>query len=339
MTRRRLLVSLLAGGALLLPGEARAFNVGVFAGAHLTFTFDPTVHTGLGFDLATTAAPFTGASPAFGGFVRGDAIVGRGWVLTTGGRFGVAGNVFGDCLGYMHFPEVDLVIAHEWGRAGSGWRVGGFAGMVLGTVEVTSGVGEPGDRPAPMLSIGAELPVMPVCVAGRPARAPDGRLLLPRVVGEGSWVTRGRHEQSSAAEFVRIARLVHALGAPRALVGRALAAAEDEAQHALGCYAMAGRPVLAGPSPTPRVARTDRERALAALAAASVTDGVIGEEAGAATAEHAAHGARDAREHALERRIAEEERRHARLSGDLVTWCLREGGAEVRAAVREAEAC
>jgi hypothetical protein len=75
---------------------------------------------------------------------------------------------------------------------------------------------------------------------------------------------------------------------------------------------------------------------LAALAASAVKEGCVGETVAAVMAAEQLARAKDPAVRAALARIAVDEGRHAELAWRAVTWAVREGGAEVRAAVAQA---
>ncbi|TNE92937.1 MAG: ferritin-like domain-containing protein [Deltaproteobacteria bacterium] len=178
-------------------------------------------------------------------------------------------------------------------------------------------------------------------IDGRPCRV-DGDPVLADVLVLGAlteaaraWVDRGREEAASVGVFVQLARDLAALGAPRALIGRALRAAEEEVAHALLCYgaaeALAGVTVLPLSWPAPDLASGDRRARLTRIAREALADGIEGEGAAADRAEANRDTTVDPLLAAVEARIAFEERGHADLAKDLLVWARREG-ASLRAA-------
>ncbi len=180
-------------------------------------------------------------------------------------------------------------------------------------------------------------PVLPIWVSGRAFRvagaprvatvSPVGGDLDPDVLGEveGEW--------TSVFTFVRLARELRALGAPRALVNGALRAARDEANHARLCLSFARAPatVRLGTLPTTPRRFADREVALSTLAAEGRLDG-LGNEADQAVRMRDASGCASTQWEAAARLgIARDERRHAALGGAVAGWCEAEAG-EGRAA-------
>ncbi|UQA57667.1 ferritin-like domain-containing protein [Polyangium aurulentum] len=195
------------------------------------------------------------------------------------------------------------------------------------------------------------------CVIGRPLRIDGEQALAPVLASRAerrampldevtrnalgrAWLEDTQGECASIPAFLALARDLRAVGAPEALIDRALAAADDEARHTALCADLAGAhaglslsPILMPPPPS-----RDRNRAeaLRRLALESWADGCLGEGAAAARARRsfaaASHaGARDAL--AV---IARDEQRHADLGWDILAHCLAEGGRDVRETLAEA---
>lgn len=150
-----------------------------------------------------------------------------------------------------------------------------------------------------------------------------------------AWTRDGLFEHASVASFSRFALELMAVGAPADLVADAHRAALDEIEHARLCFALASRFAGAplGPDRFPvsgdGAVRTD----LAAIAAATAAEGCIGETLAAALAQAQRDAATDPAVRAALDTIAEDEARHAELAWRTVTWALRNGGDDVRAAV------
>ncbi len=172
-------------------------------------------------------------------------------------------------------------------------------------------------------------------VEGRPVRHGDvpqlaQAILLGRKSARAQyWLRRGRTEHASVPAFQQLAAELHALGAPRELVGRALEAARDECGHALLCYGMAqrhsGMPVAVGASPGWHIRGGDRSTRLSRIARESLYDGIIGEGNAAKRARGRRDAERDELTGRVENAIVVEESRHADLAKDLVHWAVREG--------------
>lgn len=125
-------------------------------------------------------------------------------------------------------------------------------------------------------------------------------------------------EAASVAAFVELAEWLTAVGGPRALALRCVAAAEDERRHAA---AFAGLVRELG-GVTARVERRPEERALLAVALHNAVEGCVYEAWAAVEAAWQATHASDARVRGLLAVIAGEEARHAELAWDLHAWLL-----------------
>jgi hypothetical protein len=184
---------------------------------------------------------------------------------------------------------------------------------------------------------------------GRPLRDAKGRPRLPRVAFSGApsaagdiapsleglgvatrvrlaleWIEDGRMEHASVGAFLALALDLEGLGAPRSLVERAHAAAREEEEHALLCFALAstyaGCRISAEPLAVP--ARGANLAALAErVAVESAVDGCIGEEAAATVAERCMARASDPSVRRVLATIARDERSHALLARDVLDWC------------------
>jgi hypothetical protein len=129
-----------------------------------------------------------------------------------------------------------------------------------------------------------------------------------------------------------------AASAPESLVQRALAAAEDELRHTLHCKAIAEH--LGGTSvscvlPEGSARPFDsRQALLERLAVESYEDGCVGEGIAARQLNRSAWLAADSGIAHTLRAIARDEAGHAQLAWDILHFCIAEGGAPVRAALR-----
>jgi hypothetical protein len=149
-----------------------------------------------------------------------------------------------------------------------------------------------------------------------------------------AWRGDALAEHASVASFHRFGLELLGCGAPVALVADAAVAVLDEIRHAKACFTIAtaldGSQV--GPGPL-AIADATLHRDLAALAAATVTEGCVGETLAAARAAAAARGCSDAGIAVTLRRIADDEARHADLAWKFVAWAVRQGDPAVREAV------
>ncbi len=156
-----------------------------------------------------------------------------------------------------------------------------------------------------------------------PARpALDGLSDSARLALAGWWSEIGGLEHASVASFARTTMQLLALGAPADLLAETQAAAADEVRHARLAYglasAYAGRPL--GPAP---LALHDVDLGLdrAAIVAALVDEGCVGETLGAAEAGFIAD-ATDPAVAAVGAALVDDESRHARLAWRTLKWLL-----------------
>jgi hypothetical protein len=153
-----------------------------------------------------------------------------------------------------------------------------------------------------------------------------------------AWTKDALLEHASVASFARFSMALLAAGAPAELVEAAHRASLDEIRHARLCFALAsgyaGEAVQ--PGAFPLGASLDIDGSLVGLARSTVIEGCIGETVAAIRASEQLARAEDpAVRHALAI-IAEDEARHAELAWKTVLWTIKQGGAPVREAVREA---
>jgi hypothetical protein len=153
-----------------------------------------------------------------------------------------------------------------------------------------------------------------------------------------AWLRDALLEHASVASFGRFALELMAIGAPAELVEQAHVAALDEVRHARLCFSLASAYAGAelGPSPFPFGGSAEVRSDLAAIAAAVVREGCIGETLAAAQAAAQLERATDPAVRAVLAAIAEDESRHAELAWRTVAWAVRVGGDAVREAVRRA---
>jgi hypothetical protein len=167
--------------------------------------------------------------------------------------------------------------------------------------------------------------------------APNTDALSPaeRQALAAAWTRDGLLEHASIASFARFSLDLMARGAPADLVEAAHRAALDEVRHARLCFALAraygGSPVAPGPFPlggaVPVASR------LSDLAAAVAKEGCVNETIAAILAAEQLARATDPAVREALAAIADDEARHAELAYRTVAWAIREGGAEVHAAV------
>jgi hypothetical protein len=153
-----------------------------------------------------------------------------------------------------------------------------------------------------------------------------------------AWLKDALLEHASVASFGRFALELLAVGAPADLIEDAHQAALDEVRHAKLCFALAstylGRDVA--PARFSMGGAVEVREDLAAIAAAVVREGCIGETLAAAQAQFQLERSSDPAVRKVLATIVEDESRHAELAWRSVAWLMREGGEPVRAAVREA---
>jgi hypothetical protein len=192
-----------------------------------------------------------------------------------------------------------------------------------------------------------------MCVEGRALRDAEGSIarLDPGVrAGAGAAVDcvapklalaafarDAQAECESVTAFLQLALELVDLGAPAALIERALVAAEQEIEHARLVASLSGR--FGGsvcpefPAPVPRPAPTP-EDALARLAVESYLDGCVGEAWAARRAADGSRTANDPEIRGVRARIAREESAHVELGWQLVDFALERGGGRVAEALR-----
>ncbi|WP_281317442.1 hypothetical protein [Polyangium sp. y55x31] len=370
------LCALGAAAVLMAPGEARADDdIHWFSpGLMLSLSFGDKINFGLGLD-ARYSLVFLGDTSCFAGPRAGiGAFAQASWLnFSAAGRFaaGLHGGV--DLRRTPIGANAEVGWTYRTALAGEhpgghGIHVGlGAIGAEIVDLAFRGTIPMPGDERKPefTVALGAHFPPMygepGVCVIGRPLRV-NGRYVLPGVAGKprrGSArrarideTTRGalarafqddaRGECASIPAFLALARDLAAVGAPRDLVDRALAAAADEVRHTESCASIAGdfasMTLVPERLPSPRPSGLDRGRELARLCVESWEDGCLGEGAAAERARRQARGAKEPGIGAALGAIAEDEARHAELGWRIVAWCLSEGGRPVREALGEAVA-
>jgi len=152
------------------------------------------------------------------------------------------------------------------------------------------------------------------------------------------WTRAAQMEHASVAAFSRFSLQLLAVGAPPSLLEDAHRAALDEIKHAELCFSLAtlyaGQSV--GPGPLPVDARALTSWSLLEAAVGTVEEGCVGETIAALEAQVAADLAQDEAVRAVQRRVYEDESRHAELAWRFVRWAAQVGGAPLRAALRDA---
>jgi hypothetical protein len=152
-----------------------------------------------------------------------------------------------------------------------------------------------------------------------------------------AWLDDARAECASIPAFFALARDLSAIGAPRALVHRAIAAARDEQMHTELCSALAsgyaGVELRPASLEAPPARDSSRSQALTRLAVESWQDGCLGEGVAAAFARRSLATSTDGDAKAALAIIARDEGEHAKLAWDVAAWCVEEGGRPVRDAI------
>jgi len=231
--------------------------------------------------------------------------------------------------------------------------------LVLSCQETVAGPGmfQGSDCCYPIASNGDCLAGRPFLVARRPVTAevrrggaarswasapelPDVTALsiADRAALANAWLADARMEHASVASFARFSLDLLAVGAPAELVTAAHKAAIDEVRHARLCFAFAS--AYAGatltPEPFPFGGAVNVESDLAAMAAAAVREGCVGETLAALQAAEQLEHATDPAVRAALTMIAEDEAAHAELAWRTVAWALSQGVPAVHRAVAAA---
>jgi len=159
---------------------------------------------------------------------------------------------------------------------------------------------------------------------------------------ETLWLHDAQKEHASVPAFARVGWLLSAVGAPPELHRRVLRAADEEIDHAERCFALAagygGRCHTALPMPELALGIEPVADPVGTLVRESVLDGELLEGFNADVAEACAAVCREPVTRAVLERIAREERDHAAVSEEIVSWVLAAYPARSRAALAEARA-
>lgn len=282
---------------------------------------------GVDLDSGAVAGVELGLRGVPGAGVRGELL----------GRIGAGVMVLGNSWGHMNLA----VGRFEGGvafRRGDGMApvMGATLRLPASRVRVLGSFSPLGDEARWFADVGLEVGGVPSnptgIVDGRPLRDALGTRRPEVLIGQvppaeaRRWIEAGQDELEAVASFLNLADELRRLGAPAALVGRCLDAADDEAVHALLCLGRAaelgaGRVVAAPLAPRPRIVR-DRASALRQLAKESWEDGYLNEGRAADRLEARASATREDRDARIQARIAAEERGHALLGRDVARWCL-----------------
>jgi hypothetical protein len=175
-----------------------------------------------------------------------------------------------------------------------------------------------------------------MCVEGRPFRGDQGKSRRARVRTTAAfdarspeaarWARRASEECASVPAFLQLALELAELGAPAALVVRALAAADEELGHAHAAAHVAsgfgGAPVRLTPPALRFRPALPRKQALLRLARESWLDGCHNEALAAKIARAERCETRTHEEGAALQLIEREESEHAALALDVLRWTL-----------------
>ena len=127
--------------------------------------------------------------------------------------------------------------------------------------------------------------------------------------------------------------------APASLIHAALRAAREEATHTELCTDLANdhadTPIMAVAPPTPIHTDDNNESLLQRLALEAFWDGCVAEGAAAVTARRSAPITKDETTRLALQTIARDEHEHAKLSQQILAFCLSAGGRPVRHALME----
>jgi hypothetical protein len=144
----------------------------------------------------------------------------------------------------------------------------------------------------------------------------------PDVSVANEWCEAAATEHASVAAFARLALQLLALDAPAALIADTHRAALDEIRHARMSFGLASK--FSGDAVGPAALTMPRleQPNLETLVRETFIDGCIGETVAALAAYHEADLSDDAAIVFVQRRIADDERRHAELGWRIVAWGL-----------------
>ncbi|MCY1054672.1 hypothetical protein [Nannocystis sp. SCPEA4] len=149
------------------------------------------------------------------------------------------------------------------------------------------------------------------------------------------WTWVAREEHASITAFERLAVALRERGAPRSLIVGAQMAAQQEADHAARCFALASAYAGQSLEPCALVVEDTGTPTLVTLALEALIDGCLGEGSSAAEAALLVGGGDTAKAvHDTLVVIARDEAEHAALSWAVLEWCLAVGGAPVHVAVK-----
>lgn len=341
---------------LLAPSAANALGATINPGIIISGVVGPQSAFALGGEASFMLWPSSGVIQdhiGVGGFFQAQAY------NFDHGRyaFGLqAGSLIGGELGWA-YRERSATTAWQQGVHAA---IFGSLGIIVGSVRVTLPITDGADptHPAPgwelafCLSLKAPIPVGNIDVyknafgSGRFLRDGERTLAASIVARDGAryddcamaraWARDAQVEHASVPSFLRLAGELRALGAPLALVDRAVRAALEEVAHANDCFAIASRHAGTVVSPSGWPEAPPRAPNLERIAVEAWVDGCIGERAAALAAREASSTADPSTRAALSR-IARDEAGHARLAWDVLQFALAKGGGPVARAVTRSQ--
>lgn len=369
------LLGALSGTLISPPAHASDEKIVTSAGIHLVFRFgERPLEVGLGADVRISKIlDYQGiclprdAWTGVGGYMRAT------WFFVGSVQVGA-----GVHLAFETDPGdwvLDTDLGWAWTTSPRGNHHGLELGLSLGNFPfdlaiARVGLGFPDDGPAVsgQLGVGGRVPGVlnedgGTCVIGRPLRvdgqqrlaaftfgrptfhgtraaanlSPEARTALGR-----AWLEAARAERASVPAFLALARDLKKTAAPRALVRRAVAAANDERHHARLCEDLVSRSLgseLRTHTPPVPPRHEDHEARLVRLALESWSDGCIGEATAARRAERGLAGMPKSKHPATRaalHQIARDEHQHAELAWSVLEHTLARGGRRVRDAVAAA---
>ena len=172
------------------------------------------------------------------------------------------------------------------------------------------------------------------CEVGPPRGAELGA--SERAMVAQAWAQSGLHEHASVASFGKFMMELMAMGAPMELVAQAAQAIQDEIAHAKVCFDVAASYAGHALAPSPLditnsvMGRPDD----AAILAAVIAEGCIGETLSAAQVAAQAAWVREPALKAALEQIAADEAEHAALAWSFVSWMVNKDPALVPVAQR-----
>jgi len=169
------------------------------------------------------------------------------------------------------------------------------------------------------------------CVGGRRPEGLAGRLADADASPAARWLAQMAHLEAAAVyAFANTAIQLARLGAPRQLVARAVAAADEEVVHTMIMTRLARQ---RGLEPPPVEMTEPAPMSLYELALDNAVEGCVRETYGALIATYQAHTAADADVRAALARISVDETGHAELSAAIDAWAMPHLDADQRARI------